>query len=82
MKIAIPGAEMVGSAMAKEKQVIVITDIGVAPGMSNLIFGHYNGKMKIDSFEIYVGGLPKLRKKPFEFVMDYLNQRGVHWHKH
>lgn len=54
-------------ALAKERQVTVITDIGVAPGMSNLIIGYYNEKMKIDSFEIYVGGLPKLRKKPFEY---------------
>ena len=53
--------------LAKEKQVTVITDIGVAPGMSNLIIGYYNEIMKIDSFEIYVGGLPKLRKKPFEY---------------
>jgi saccharopine dehydrogenase-like NADP-dependent oxidoreductase len=54
-------------ALAKEKNVTVITDCGVAPGMSNYIIGRYNAEMKIDAFEIYVGGLPKIRKKPFEY---------------
>jgi hypothetical protein len=31
--------------------------------MSNFIIGHHNEEMKIDSLEIYVGGLPKVRKK-------------------
>ncbi|HEV8283990.1 MAG TPA: saccharopine dehydrogenase C-terminal domain-containing protein [Chitinophagaceae bacterium] len=53
--------------LAKEKNVTVITDIGVAPGMSNLILGRYNEEMKIANFECYVGGLPKQRKKPFEY---------------
>ncbi|MFZ1801063.1 MAG: saccharopine dehydrogenase C-terminal domain-containing protein [Chitinophagaceae bacterium] len=54
-------------ALAKEKNVTVITDIGVAPGMSNLILGKYNEEMDILEFECYVGGLPKIRKKPFEY---------------
>jgi lysine 6-dehydrogenase len=54
-------------ALAKEKNVTVITDCGVAPGMSNFILGYYNELMRVDSFECYVGGLPKLRKKPFEY---------------
>jgi len=53
--------------LAKEKNVTAITDIGVAPGMSNLILGFYNQEMTITNFECYVGGLPKLRKKPFEY---------------
>jgi saccharopine dehydrogenase-like NADP-dependent oxidoreductase len=53
--------------LAKEKGVAVITDCGVAPGMSNFIIGRYNEEMKIDSLEIYVGGLPKVRKKPFQY---------------
>lgn len=53
--------------LAKEKRVTVITDCGVAPGMSNFIIGHHNEEMKIDSLEIYVGGLPKVRKKPFQY---------------
>jgi saccharopine dehydrogenase-like NADP-dependent oxidoreductase len=54
-------------AMAKAKNVTVITDCGVAPGMSNYIIGRYNEEIKIDAFEVYVGGLPKIRKKPFEY---------------
>ncbi len=53
--------------LAKENNVTVITDCGVAPGMSNYIIGRYNEEIKIDAFEIYVGGLPKIRKKPFEY---------------
>jgi saccharopine dehydrogenase-like NADP-dependent oxidoreductase len=53
--------------LAKEKGVTVITDCGVAPGMSNFIVGRYNEEMKIDAIEIYVGGLPKVRKKPFQY---------------
>jgi len=54
-------------SLAKEKNVTVITDCGVAPGMSNYIIGRYNEEIKIDAFEVYVGGLPKIRKKPFEY---------------
>ena len=53
--------------LAKKHNVTVITDCGVAPGMSNYIIGRYNEEMTIDAFEIYVGGLPKNRKKPFEY---------------
>ena len=53
--------------LAKEKVVTVITDCGVAPGMSNFIIGRYNEEIKIDALEIYVGGLPKVRKKPFQY---------------
>jgi saccharopine dehydrogenase-like NADP-dependent oxidoreductase len=35
--------------------------------MSNLILGRYNEEMIIKSFECMVGGLPKLRVKPFEY---------------
>ena len=52
---------------AKEKGVTVITDCGVAPGLSNFIIGRYNEEMKINALEIYVGGLPKIRKKPFQY---------------
>ncbi len=55
------------NALAKEKNVTVITDCGVAPGMSNYIIGRYNEEIKIDAFEVYVGGLPKIRKEPFEY---------------
>lgn len=53
--------------LAKAKKVTVITDCGVAPGMSNFIIGHYNAVMKIDAFECYVGGLPKNPAPPFYY---------------
>ncbi len=52
-------------ALAIEKKVIVITDCGVAPGMSNLVLGRYNEEMKIDAFACYVGGLPANPQPPF-----------------
>jgi len=51
--------------LAKQMDVTVITDCGVAPGMSNLILGRYNATMKIDSFACYVGGLPLHPRPPF-----------------
>jgi lysine 6-dehydrogenase len=51
--------------LAKEKKITAIIDAGVAPGMSNFIIGRYDQEMKIDDFEIYVGGLPLHPKPPF-----------------
>ncbi|HRN54994.1 MAG TPA: saccharopine dehydrogenase C-terminal domain-containing protein [Agriterribacter sp.] len=53
--------------LAKEKNVTAIVDCGVAPGMSNLVLGRYNEEMTVHNFECYVGGLPQIRKKPFEY---------------
>ena len=52
-------------ALAKEKNITAIVDCGVAPGMDNVILGHYNKKMKLTDFECLVGGLPKVKKWPF-----------------
>ena len=54
-------------ALAKQNHVTAIVDCGVAPGMSNLILGYHNARMKINNFECLVGGLPKHRVKPFEY---------------
>lgn len=53
--------------LAKEKEVTAIVDCGVAPGMSNLVLGYHNERMKIINFECVVGGLPKKRIYPFEY---------------
>jgi len=53
--------------LAKENNVTAIVDCGVAPGMGNIILGYHNSKMKINNFLCLVGGLPKIRKKPFEY---------------
>ncbi len=53
--------------LAKEHNVTVIVDCGVAPGMSNLILGHHNQFMKVESFECLVGGLPFERNLPYQY---------------
>jgi len=54
--------------LAREKDVLVISDIGVAPGMSNVLSGYAFRKFeKTDKIRIYVGGLPKIRQWPFEY---------------
>jgi saccharopine dehydrogenase-like NADP-dependent oxidoreductase len=54
-------------ALAKQYGVTAIVDIGVAPGVDNLILGYYNERMKLDMFECLVGGLPKVKKWPFAY---------------
>jgi lysine 6-dehydrogenase len=53
--------------LAKAKNVTVVTDCGVAPGMGNIILGHHHKRMQIDSYECLVGGLPVVREWPFEY---------------
>ncbi|MCD4682253.1 MAG: saccharopine dehydrogenase NADP-binding domain-containing protein [Bacteroidales bacterium] len=54
--------------LAKEKGVIAISDIGVAPGMSNVLIGYVDHLLdKTEKAITYVGGLPKVREWPFEY---------------
>ncbi|MEE4244099.1 MAG: saccharopine dehydrogenase C-terminal domain-containing protein [Kangiellaceae bacterium] len=53
--------------LAKQNDVYAFVDCGVAPGMSNVILGHYNEQMTINKYECLVGGLPVKRKWPFEY---------------
>ncbi len=56
------------SELAKQKNVRVISDMGVAPGMSNLLVGYANSKLdSVLEVDIYVGGLPKIRTLPWEY---------------
>lgn len=57
--------------LAVEKNVTAVVDCGVAPGLSGLILGHLNKKMKINSFECYVGGLPLEPKMPFKYKASF-----------
>lgn len=55
-------------AKAKAMNVTAICDIGVAPGMSNVLIGY--GASMLDTLEkgiTYVGGLPVVRIWPFEY---------------
>lgn len=53
--------------LAKEHNVTVIVDCGVAPGMSNFLVGYHYSKMQVEEFICYVGGLPVERKFPYEY---------------
>jgi len=54
--------------LAKEMKVIAISDMGVAPGMSNVLIGYADHLLdKTEKAFIYVGGLPKVRKWPYEY---------------
>lgn len=53
--------------LAKANGVTAIVDCGVAPGMHNIILGCYNEKLKLTDFETLVGGLPKVKKWPFNY---------------
>jgi lysine 6-dehydrogenase len=53
--------------LAKEQNVPVIVDCGVAPGMGNIILGYHNERMKIYNYKCVVGGLPKTREWPYEY---------------
>lgn len=53
--------------LAKKNKVTIVTDCGVAPGMGNIILGYHHKRMKIDSYECLVGGLPVVREWPYEY---------------
>ena len=55
------------NTLAVQNKVTAIVDCGVAPGMGNIILGHYNELLKISSFDCLVGGLPKAKKWPFNY---------------
>lgn len=55
-------------AKAQAMQVTAVCDIGVAPGMSNVLIGY--GASMLDTLEkgiTYVGGLPVVRIWPYEY---------------
>jgi saccharopine dehydrogenase-like NADP-dependent oxidoreductase len=53
--------------LAKNNNVTAIVDCGVAPGMDNIILGYYNEQLELTDFECLVGGLPKVKKWPFNY---------------
>ena len=62
-----PENSLLLNELAKQNKVTAIVDCGVAPGMGNMILGYYNEQMKITDFECLVGGLPKVKKWPFNY---------------
>jgi saccharopine dehydrogenase-like NADP-dependent oxidoreductase len=54
--------------LAKKNNVVAIADIGVAPGMSNVLIGYADALLdRTTKAVIYVGGLPKKREWPYEY---------------
>ena len=53
--------------LARQKNVTVVTDCGVAPGMGNVILGYHNKRMNVMTYECLVGGLPVVREWPYEY---------------
>ncbi len=54
--------------LAREKGVIAVVDCGVAPGMSNILCGYAESILdETSAMLIYVGGLPMVRKWPYEY---------------
>ena len=63
-----PEDVMVLDELAKQHGVTAICDMGVAPGMSNVLVGYVDNLMdSTTDVKIYVGGLPQKREWPFEY---------------
>ncbi|MDX2131025.1 MAG: saccharopine dehydrogenase C-terminal domain-containing protein [Planctomycetota bacterium] len=55
-------------ALAKDRGVTVVTDCGVAPGMSHILAAYGASMLSpCEAIEIYVGGLPRVRTWPYEY---------------
>ena len=58
---------MLLNSVAKENEITVIYDAGVAPGIPNFILGNLNKDQKILSFQYFVGGLPMEPEPPYNY---------------
>lgn len=52
---------------AKKRNLTAVIDCGVCPGLSNIILGYHYKRNKINSYKVYVGGLPKNPLPPFNY---------------
>jgi lysine 6-dehydrogenase len=54
--------------LARDHGVTAVVDCGVAPGISNLMVGYAASQLaRTETVEIYVGGLPRERRWPFDY---------------
>ncbi len=54
--------------LARRKGVTAVVDCGVAPGLCNIIAGRVQAEVdQIDRYTCYVGGLPAIRRWPYEY---------------
>lgn len=57
------------SEEAADKKVTIIPDLGVAPGMVNILAGYGATKLdKVESIKLYVGGIPTDPKPPLQYT--------------
>ena len=52
---------------AKDNNITVIFDAGLAPGIPNFLLGKIDAKENVKSFKYFVGGLPKHPKPPYNY---------------
>lgn len=56
-------------ALAKKHGATAFVDMGVGPGMSSVLAGHAHAQLDTtDSILTYVGGLPRVRRWPYEYA--------------
>ncbi len=53
--------------LARKMGVTVVADMGVAPGMCNVLLGYHAHRMEVDSYRCLVGGLPLDRSWPLQY---------------
>ena len=53
--------------LAIENDVCAVVDAGLAPGIPNFLLGYWNEKIKVNSFDYMVGGLPKNPSPPYNY---------------
>ncbi|NLY78721.1 MAG: saccharopine dehydrogenase [Lysinibacillus sp.] len=54
---------------AKEKNVTIIPDLGLAPGMINILVGYGASKLDhVESIQLYVGGIPVKPEPPLNYT--------------
>lgn len=57
-------------AEARARGVTAVVDCGVSPGLSNFAAGRAAARLDdVDSLTIYVGGLPAVRRWPYEYAI-------------
>jgi lysine 6-dehydrogenase len=55
--------------LAEERGATALVDMGVGPGMSSVLAGHAHAQLdKTTSIVTYVGGLPRVRRWPYEYA--------------
>ena len=52
---------------AKDNNITVVFDAGLAPGIPNFLLGQIDAKENVKSFKYFVGGLPKHPKPPYNY---------------